>query len=200
MIGIYKITNPKGKIYIGQSINIEKRWKAHFNKHSKKTILIHNSIKKYGPENHKFEIIEECILEQLNEREVYWVSYHNAIHPYGLVLKVGSSNNSLISDITKLKMSKAHTGKKDSEETKLKKSKAAKGKTKTDIWRNNISKSHPTKKPVEQYDLKNNKINEFISINEASRNTNIRVSDISACCNNKQKTAFGYKWKFKNNN
>jgi len=31
MIGIYKITNPEGKIYIGLSKNIEKRFKNHKN-------------------------------------------------------------------------------------------------------------------------------------------------------------------------
>jgi hypothetical protein len=83
------------------------------------------------------------------------------------------------------------------EETKQKKSQSAKGRTKTAEWRQNISDSHPTKKPVEQYDLGGAKINEYISINEAARQTGIRVGDISACCNGKQKTAFGYTFKFK---
>ncbi len=29
MIGIYKITNPEGKIYIGQSIDIDRRFKEY---------------------------------------------------------------------------------------------------------------------------------------------------------------------------
>lgn len=87
--------------------------------------------------------------------------------------------------------------KKDSEETKKKKSKSARGRVKSLDWRKKISISHPTKKEVEQYSLDGIKINEFISINEASRKTGIRVGDISACCHNKQKTAFGYIWKFK---
>ena len=64
MIGIYKVTNPKGKSYIGQSINIEKRWrtyeKAHPNELKEQRKLL-NSLKKYGPENHTFEIFEICI-------------------------------------------------------------------------------------------------------------------------------------------
>ena len=95
-------------------------------------------------------------------------------------------------------MSKSHIGKKDSEETKQKKSQSAKGRVKTTEWRQNISNSHPTKKPVEQYNLEGAKINEYISINEAARQTGVRVGDISACCNNKQKTAFSFIFKFKN--
>ena len=29
MIGIYKIVSPSGKVYIGQSTNIERRWKEY---------------------------------------------------------------------------------------------------------------------------------------------------------------------------
>jgi hypothetical protein len=73
----------------------------------------------------------------------------------------------------------------DSKETKLKKSLANKGKR---------------SRPVEQYDLKNNKINEFLSMTEAclSLNKPGRAGDITAACQGKQKTAFGFKWKYKN--
>jgi hypothetical protein len=72
----------------------------------------------------------------------------------------------------------------DSEETKLKKSLANKGKR---------------SQPVEQYDLQNNKINEFLNMTEACVYINKpeRMGDITACCKGKQKTAFGYKWKYK---
>ena len=199
MIGIYKIINPKGKVYVGQSKNIHRRILSHKNLNTSKCVLVYNSIRKYGVDNHKFEVIEECKLEELNERELYWTSYYNALHPYGLVLKAGGEPNGTgtMSEITKQKMSKSHIGKKDSEETKQKKSQSAKGRVKTAEWRQNISDSHPTKKPVEQYNLEGAKINEYISINEASRQTGVRVGDISACCNFKQKTAFGFIWKFK---
>jgi len=100
---------------------------------------------------------------------------------------------------TKQKMSKSRLGQTRTEETKKRMSESAKGKIKSDEWRKNISKSHPTKKPVEQYNLEGKKINNFISINEASRQTGYRVADISACCNNKQKTSSGFIWKFKIN-
>lgn len=101
------------------------------------------------------------------------------------------------SEETRLKIGKTKIGKPRSIETRNKMSKSALGKVKTSEHRINISNSHPTKKAVLQMDTKENLINEFISINEASRQTGYRVSDISACCNNKQKTAFGFIWRFK---
>jgi group I intron endonuclease len=60
MTGIYKITNKiNGKVYIGQSINIERRWKEHISD-KRKNSLIHLAIEKYGEKNFNFEIIEEC--------------------------------------------------------------------------------------------------------------------------------------------
>ena len=55
--GIYCVTNIiTKKIYIGQSINIKKRWYEH--KRGKGNIILGNSIKKYGLDNFKFEILE----------------------------------------------------------------------------------------------------------------------------------------------
>jgi len=68
IIGIYKITNPNGKIYIGQSINIKKRKGCYKRNQIPKQPRICNSIKKYGFENHIFEVIEECSIDQLNEK------------------------------------------------------------------------------------------------------------------------------------
>ena len=73
MIGIYKITSPTNKIYIGQSINIDKR-KAQYINLSKSCVgpKLYNSINKHGWKTHKHEILEECDIEQLNERETYY--------------------------------------------------------------------------------------------------------------------------------
>ena len=78
MIGIYKITNPNGKIYVGQSINIEKRLKQHRFGHDGKKTRIYNSIKKYGWISHTTEILEECEIKLLNEKERYWQEYFNS--------------------------------------------------------------------------------------------------------------------------
>lgn len=53
-------------------------------------------------------------------------------------------------------------------------------------------------KPVIQFDKNMNKIDEFNSISEASKKTNIRDNDISSCCKKKQKTAGGFIFFYKN--
>ena len=80
IIGIYKITNPNNKIYIGASKNLTKRLQIHY-KYScniKSQIKLYNSFLKYGIENHKFEIIENCSIENLFEREIYWINFYNS--------------------------------------------------------------------------------------------------------------------------
>ena len=72
--GIYKITSPSGRIYIGQSIDIQKRWNQYKYNSCKSQTKLYNSLKKYGWENHKFEIIEECSKEELSNREKFWES------------------------------------------------------------------------------------------------------------------------------
>lgn len=79
MIGIYKITYKKdGRTYIGQSVNIEHRLKEH--KKCEGDSYIHRAIKKYGIENFSFEIIEECKISKLDEREKYWISFYNSFN------------------------------------------------------------------------------------------------------------------------
>jgi group I intron endonuclease len=70
---IYKITSPTGKIYIGQTIDIKRR-KADYRlcRNIKQQPKIYNSILKYGFINHTFEILEECDVTNLNERERYY--------------------------------------------------------------------------------------------------------------------------------
>jgi hypothetical protein len=53
-------------------------------------------------------------------------------------------------------------------------------------------------KTITQYDSDGNIIKEYESQSQASRETNVSQSDISSCCNGKQKTAGGFTWKFKN--
>lgn len=93
MIGIYKITNPNGKIYIGQSINIEKRFDRYKTlQHCKQQIKLYNSFLKYGVNNHIFEIIEECEIKDLNKRERYWQVFYNVLIN-GLNLKLTKSDS-----------------------------------------------------------------------------------------------------------
>jgi len=73
IIGVYKITSPSNKTYIGQSININNRWEKYYKKfHCKNQIKLYNSLIKYGYNNHKFEILEECNENQLLLKENYY--------------------------------------------------------------------------------------------------------------------------------
>ena len=81
-MGIYKIQNLiNGKVYIGQSVHIEKRWLEHSQKN--KRSLISKAIQKYGKENFSFQILEECSQEQLNEKENYYIRLYNCVVPNG---------------------------------------------------------------------------------------------------------------------
>jgi group I intron endonuclease len=80
MIGIYKITSPSNKIYIGQSWNIEKRRKIYASCSCKLQPKLYNSFIKYGYENHIFEIVHELPIdvtqEILDNYEIlYWQQY-----------------------------------------------------------------------------------------------------------------------------
>jgi group I intron endonuclease len=59
MIGIYKITSPSGKVYIGQSRNIDQRFTHYGRLHCKGQFALYNSFLKHGVENHLKEIIYE---------------------------------------------------------------------------------------------------------------------------------------------
>lgn len=82
-IGIYKITNTiNNQSYIGQSINIEKRWNVHKKQYKNKKshsydYPLYRAFRKYGINNFKFEIIEVCSKNELNQKEIFWIKYYN---------------------------------------------------------------------------------------------------------------------------
>lgn len=77
IIGIYKITSPSNKIYIGQSKNIKSRIKNYEKLRCKSQTKLYNSLRKYRFENHTIEIIEQCSIEKLNDLEIYYISLYN---------------------------------------------------------------------------------------------------------------------------
>lgn len=99
-IGIYKIENKvNGKVYIGQSINIKKRFIEHryraCDESDDKTygLYLYAAMRKHGIENFSFTIIEECSKEELNEREMYWIQYYKSNQKeYGYNLSDGGDS------------------------------------------------------------------------------------------------------------
>jgi group I intron endonuclease len=75
---IYKITNPSGKIYVGQTSKTAHLRTIQYKSVRRKRInitAIISSIEKYGWDAHFFEVIEDGIPnELLNEREIYWIA------------------------------------------------------------------------------------------------------------------------------
>ena len=130
MIGVYKITNPKGKIYIGSSKEIHIRFKRYKKLQCKTQPKLYNSLLKYGVENHIFEIIEECSFDELFKRESYFGIMFNVldrIKGLNLVLPDSEGKKFVISEESKKRRSNAQLGKKASEETKRKQSKVQTG-------------------------------------------------------------------------
>lgn len=77
--GIYKIENKlNGRIYIGQSVNIENRWREHKRGKQSPNMVISRAIKKHGSNSFMFDIIEICSKEELNMKEIYWISFYNS--------------------------------------------------------------------------------------------------------------------------
>ena len=115
MIGIYKITSPSGKIYIGSSLNINKRINYYKSNNCKGQVKLYNSLYKYGWENHNLEILEECEFEKLYERERHYGEFYNVLDENGLncVLPNNGEKRIGVSESTKLKMSLAKKGNKN---------------------------------------------------------------------------------------
>ena len=77
---IYKITSPSGRVYVGKTKRLKIRiWEYRWRSKKRKSI-IHDSIKGYGWEAHKFEVIEEADNELLNEREIFWIKELNTFY------------------------------------------------------------------------------------------------------------------------
>lgn len=94
MIGIYKIENKiNGKVYIGKSKDIEKRWKEHrceLNKNYHHNKHLQSAWNKYGENNFSFAVIEECTEDILNKKEIYYIGFFNSTNDlYGYNLAQG---------------------------------------------------------------------------------------------------------------
>lgn len=219
MIGIYKITSPNNRIYIGQSIDIDKRFYRYsiLSVNIKKQTKLYRSFLKYGALNHKFEILKECNQNELNELERYYQEYYNSVDD-GLNCvytktkdKVGSPSKETLEKMSiaqkgnknwlgkkhtqesKDKISIAHKGMKYSAEINL--SKGRKGRKSNRIGF--FSELHPRSKKIIQLDKEHNIINEWTCIMDIVRELGYSAGNISSCCSGRLKTYKSYLWKFK---
>ena len=83
MIGrIYKIYNDvNSKLYIGKTLDtLDNRFKTHINdskNNTKNKRPLYNAMNKYGYDKFHIELIEECDIQDLSIREIYWIEYFN---------------------------------------------------------------------------------------------------------------------------
>lgn len=80
MIGIYAIRNKvNGHLYIGQSVDIERRWSGHkseFRKGTHGNAHLSSAFAKYGEDSFELIILEQTDVEHLDEREIYWIGHY----------------------------------------------------------------------------------------------------------------------------
>lgn len=93
VIGVYKITNQKTKeSYIGQSVDIKKRWCEHakcgLGIDTPPQNKLYEAIKKYGIQNFSWELLEKCSKEELNEKERYYINLYDSVN-YGYNSNIG---------------------------------------------------------------------------------------------------------------
>ena len=188
---IYKITNPKNKIYIGKTINLKRRISEYKSLNCKTQKFLYNSIKKYGWEKHNIEIICKCINSISNDLEIYFIKYYNSyakINKQGMNLTEGGSNN------------KSRLGKKASLETRKKQSLARLGKVGPNKGKKLPEKHYNNlkKKIIYQYSLEGEFIREWYCIAEVERSLNISRGNIIRAAKNKQncKIAGGFQWSY----
>lgn len=81
--------NINGKSYIGQSKNILKRWREHISDDG--SSLIHKAILYYGVENFSFNILNICNSEELNDKEIEYISFYNTTVPNGYNIESGGN-------------------------------------------------------------------------------------------------------------
>lgn len=144
MIGIYKITSPSGKIYIGQSKDLHRR-KSDYNRYSKKScrqVKIIASINKYGWLNHIFEIVELCSIEELSVKERFWQEYYDSVeNGLNCIYVKTDEKPAVFNSESRLKMSTSRLGKRHSDERKKNMSKARIGRVLSQKTKDKISKS-----------------------------------------------------------
>lgn len=195
MIGIYKITSPSGRVYIGQSIDITKRFLQYTRSEYKKQIRLKRSFEKYGINNHTFDIIETCLQEELNIRERYWQDFYNVLEK-GLNCVLTETNElpKIMSKEIKDKISNSLLGKK-------------RGKYKS--RKNKTIRSEPKKKggpynskrysdrSINQLDLEGNIIKTWHSFQDIINVYPESEKSIWRCLSpDRQKTSIGFVWKF----
>lgn len=227
MAFIYKIINPLKRIYVGSTTRpVKYRWASYKSLSCKNQVKLYRSLKKYGFENHVFEIIEECSIDEMLKLEYkYGMMYNVLDKKIGLNIRLPDKDGVYqpISEETKLKLSKAHlklSAKRGphTEEYRLAMSKRLSGEN-NPRWGKHWSEEAKlnqsnklkgfkhtkefakkvgdrTSLETYQYDLEGNFLQSYRSAYDASLETKTYYSGLREVCLLKRKSAKGYIWRY----
>lgn len=218
--GIYVITNNvNDKKYVGQSYDLERRFRAHRNElrrgdHGNSHLQA--AWNKYGEHSFSFEVIEYCPIDDLDTREMYWIRCLDAFSSNGYNMTIGGNGarGYHMSDEAKLRLSESMKqnptrywqGKHLSDEHKEKLRERAKNRSEEYLRKIGEASRRTMANPeIKQRMIlhQNNKAvrcvelgEVFYSMSEAARRTGASAGNISKVCHGVIKTTGGYHWEF----
>lgn len=191
--GIYMLTSPTGKSYIGQSVCLKRRLSHYKCYDCSEQPYIYNALMKYGFDNFKITILYEKDRDklkdnELNEKEMYYIKKYNTLSPNGYNLTIGGDGLSRPTKETREKISGGNKGKHQTEKTK----KQISLKLKERFAKGEIEVANKRKIVC----LLNDEFyKSYNSISEAAKELNIAASSIRNILKNRSiKTRQGYKF------
>lgn len=133
MTGVYCIENSvNGRKYIGQSTDIEKRWRQHRQKlrnGKHNNMHLQRAWEEYGETAFLFYVLELCDEMSLSAREIYYIEKFNSFESgYNMTQEGEGTRSCLHTEEYKKRMSEMFAGRHFSDETIRKMSEAKKGK------------------------------------------------------------------------
>lgn len=193
-----------GKRYIGQTDNLEERWRNHAKPTSNCTYL-KNAFKKYGLNNFQIKLLIICFNTDMDRYEMEYVRKYNTLVPNGYNLREGGSNGKH-HETTKNKIStalksktwdyaKPQLGKPHTEEVKEKISKALKGRMPVGLH-TMIERAKRLAKPIVQLTFDDAIVSRYESSVPAGIAMNVNKASIHRACKSKSKIYLGYKWMY----
>ena len=191
--------------------SIEERWKQHKRDAHKRNLIenrpLYRAIEKYGIENFSIEEVEET--DNPEEREKYWIEYYGSFKN-GYNATLGGDGRPYIDyDLVIATYRELKNQRKVAEKLNIHYDTVSyilKAKKEPVLSHLEVSQK-ATGKIINQYDLNENYIQSFPSVKAAAdalgkvtATSKGATSHISDVCRGKRKTAYGYKWKFANEN
>ena len=210
MAYIYKITDlTNNMIYIGETTQtIQTRWNSHLYKarHNKNNSYLHNAIRAHGENNFIVEEVEQCAEDERFDRETYYIKKYDCLVPKGYNILVAGRGSvkvpiELLLDAWEEGLNTKEIGEKynigrQSVAEHLK----SNGITQKEIYQRQGERTGlRCARPVLQYDLQGNFIKRWVSASSC-REQGYEQSEISSCCRQEIRIAYGYLWKYEDDN